>query len=150
MIQRMKKAMLFCLLFLAVALANADAAVETVIEGEWTVVYPEYPKESCGLTEGLSAMSGVLCDVLGESVGVKAKAVTEGREPKGSGHRFFIGGKFAEAAGLMPANFKGYDWGIAEKDGDIYFFGRDRTGSNPRGKWGCVIPSALAASKFMT
>jgi len=123
---------------------------ETVVEGEWTVVYPNYPKENWGLTSGLATMSGVLCDVLGESVGVKAKAVVEGREPKGPGRRFFMGGKFAEAAGLMPADFKGYDWGIAEKDGDIYFFGRDRTGSNPSREWGCVIPSALAASKFMT
>ena len=61
-----------------------------------------------------------------------------------------MGGKIAEAAGLMPSDFKGYDWGIAEKDGDIYFFGRDRAGSNPSYEMSCVIPSALAASKFMT
>ena len=134
----------------AAALIAVAAFGETVVDGEWTVVYPNYPKESCGLTQGLSTMAYVLCDVLGESVGVKAKAVVEGREPKGPGRRFFMGGKFAEAAGLMPADFKGYDWGIAEKDGDIYFFGRDRTGSNPSLERGCVIPSALAAEKYMT
>ena len=133
----------------AAALMAAASFGETVIEGDWTVVYPEYPKESCGLTQGLSEMANVLCDTLGESVGVKAKAVVEGREPKGPGRRFFMGGKFAEVAGLMPADFKGYDWGIAEKDGDIYFFGHDRTGSIPSYKMRCVIPSALAASKFM-
>ena len=131
------------------ALTVAAVFGDTVIEGDWTVVYPDYPKESCGLTKGLGTMANALCDVLGESVGVKAKAVVEGGEPKGRGRRFFMGGKFAEAAGLMPADFKGYDWGIAEKDGDIYFFGRDRTGSDPRQETRCVIPSALAASQFM-
>ena len=142
----MKRTMLAAV---AAALMSAAAFGETVIEGEWTVVYPSYPTESRGLTQGLGAMSRVLCDVLDESLGVKAKAVVEGREPKGPGRRFFMGGKFAEAAGLMPADFKGYDWGIAEKGGDIYFFGHDRTGSNPRSEMHCVIPSALAASKFM-
>ncbi len=104
---------------------------DTVIEGRWTIVYPEYPKEQCGMTRGLRDMSGVLSDVLGESVGVKANVVVGGKEPKASGHRMFIGGRFAETAGLMPVDFKGYDWGIAEKDGDIYFFGRDRVGSSP-------------------
>ncbi len=132
------------------AFVAAAAFGETVIEGRWTVVYPEYPKEQPGMTRGFRDMAVVLSDVLGESVGAKVAVVAEGNEPKGPGRRFFMGGKFAEAAGLMPADFKGYDWGIAEKDGDIYFFGRDRVGSSPRYETRCVLPSALAASKFMT
>ena len=138
--------------FVCIVLGFSVAAAlgDTVVEGDWTVVYPNCPKENRGLKHGLGTMADVLCDVLGESVGVKARAVVEGREPKGPGRRFFMGGKFAEAAELMPADFKGYDWGIAEKDGDIYFFGRDRAGANPNNATGCVIPSALAASKFMS
>ena len=102
------------------------AAFGTVIEGDWTVVYPEYPKAQSGMTFGLRTMAQTLCDALRDSVGVRAWAVVEGNEPKGPGHRFFIGGKFAEAAGLMPADFKGYDWGIAEKDGDPADFGSEK------------------------
>ena len=134
---------------LVVAFARPGVAADLVLEGEWTIVRPEYPKENNGLTKGFVGEANVLCEVLGESVGVKARSVVEGQQPPGPGHRIFIGAPFAEAAGLMPADFKGYDWGIAEKDGDLYFFGRDRTGANPREPNCCVMPSALATAQFM-
>ena len=136
---------------LSLALSGATNAVadDLVLEGEWTVVRPEYPKENNGLTKGFVGVANLLCEVLGESVGVKVRTVIGGKQPPGPGRRIFLGERFAEAAGLMPADFKGYDWGIAEKDGDLYFFGRDRTGANPRVESRCVIPSALAAAKFM-
>ena len=90
----------------AAALIAVAAFGETVVDGEWTVVYPNYPKESCGLTQGLSTMAYVLCDVLGESVGVKAKAVVEGREPKGPGRRFFY--KLQERAGRSTLHGLGF------------------------------------------
>ena len=138
-----------CAAFLAVAFVRPGLAADLVLEGEWTVVRPDQPKGRNGLTKGFSGVADVLCEVLGESVGVKARSVVEGQQPPGPGHRIFIGAPFAEAAGLMPADFKGYDWGIAEKDGDLYFFGRDRLGARPYSESGCVLPSALAAIKFM-
>ena len=132
--------------FVALVTAHAE---ETVIDGEWTVVYPKYPKETDGIMKGLRKMSTALCECLEESVGVKAKAVDDSEMPTAPGRRFLLGGKFAETAGLMPADFKSYDWGIAEKDGDLYFFGHDRPGSNPQNDMRCEIPSAVAAAKFM-
>ena len=134
---------------LVVAFARPGVAADLVLEGEWTVVRSDQPKGRNGLTKGFAGVADVLCEVLGESVGVKARSVVEGQQPPGPGHRIFIGAPFAEAAGLMPADFKGYDWGIAEKDGDLYFFGRDRLGARPYSESGCVLPSALAAIKFM-
>ena len=107
----------------------AAAADETVVSGEWTVVYPKSPYATKGLQDGLSKMSVALCECLEESVGVKAVAVDDTKMPSAPGRRFFIGEKFAKIAGLMPADFRSYDWGIAEKNGDIYIFGAAPAGT---------------------
>ena len=65
------------------AFAAAAAFGETVIEGKWTIVCPDYPTEQHGMVRGFRDMAVVFSDVLDESVGVKADVVTEDRAPKG-------------------------------------------------------------------
>ena len=119
------------------------ASAVTVGEG-WTIVYPASGNN--GVERAMRTVGAVMQSVFEEALGAQIPAVSDAKAPKGPGKRIFIGGVFAEKAGLGIGDFKGFDYGIAEKDGDIYLYGRDRTGASPNSEYGCVIPSALAAT----
>ena len=138
-----------CVSVCCAALAFAVNAGEVVLDGTWTIVPQSGPDVCRGVAIGIGTAADVFADVLEEATGVRPKVVAADKAPSAPGRRIFIGGAFAERAGLMPAEFKRWDWGAAEKDGDLYFFGRDRGGSHPRFTNGCLIPSALAAVRFL-
>ena len=130
------------------AFAGFCGAVSAVTVGEgWTIVYPTSGNN--GVERAMRTVGGVMQSVFEEALGAKLPEVPDTKAPKGPGKRIFIGGVFAERAGLRIDDFKGLDYGIAEKGGDIYLYGRDRTGASPNSEYGCVIPSALAATRFM-
>lgn len=112
-----------------------------------TVVVPSDPH--VGVADGLREAGQAVCDVLSESVGARARLVTDVPKDCGKGGRIFVGGVWAAAAGLSTEGFRGFDNAIAEKDGDVYLYGSDRAGSNPKEWEGCVLPSARAAVRFM-
>ena len=134
---------------LCAALAFAVNAREVVLDGTWTIVPQSGPDVCRGVASGIGKAADAFADVLEEATGGRPKVVAADKAPSAPGKRIFIGGAFAERAGLMPPEFKGWDWGMAEKDGDLYFFGRDRGGAHPRFTSGSVIPSALAAVRFL-
>ena len=117
------------------ALTGAVSAVagpdEVEITGAWTVVYPDWGPEARGLTSAARDAANTVSDVLGEALGERPQVVIGGKDPAGPGRRILIGGPVAEQAGLMPADFRGWDYGMAEKDGDLYFFGHDQPGAHP-------------------
>ena len=113
--------------------------------GTWTVVCPS--GISKGVDAGLAQVAGTLADVLSEGVGAKVSVGTDSGTRAGG--RLFLGEAFAKKAGLMKEPYAGLANSIAEKNGDIYLFGRDRAGANADAWEGCVIPSALAAVRFM-
>ena len=124
-------------------------ADEITITGDWTIVRPVIRQDARGVDGAIAIVAGTFADVLDEAIGKRPKVVEAGQEPQGPGGRVFIGREFAETAGLMPADFKGWDFGMAEKDGDLYLFGRDRVGSSPKDNLACVNPSSLATIRFL-
>jgi len=124
-------------------------AGDLVIDGAWTIVRQTDAADAEGVRVGIRQAAEVLSDVLAEALDIKVPVVTAEHAPASSGRRIFIGGRLAERAGVLPADFKGWEWGIAEKDGDLYFFGRDRAGAQPEWPHGCFVPSALAVARFM-
>ena len=124
-------------------------ADEITITGDWTIVRPVIRQDARGVDGAIAIVAGTFADVLDEAIGKRPQVVEAGQEPQGPGGRVFIGREFAETAGLMPADFKDWDFGMAEKDGDLYLFGRDRVGSSPKDNLACVNPSSLATIRFL-
>ena len=82
----------------------ASAQDEFEFTGKWTVVYPVYPKEHDGLRQAALYAGGVtFADVMKEALGLRIGIYSEDKVPADAGHRVYIGGKFAEQAGLLPA-----------------------------------------------
>jgi len=113
----------------------------------WTIVCGSGTK---GVAAGLREISEAFADVLDEAVGAKVPVVSADKAPQAKGGRIFVGAEFARKAGLPIDDFRGWDNAQAEKDGDLYFYGCDRGGSLPDQTMGCVLPSAVAVSRFMT
>lgn len=138
-----------CLLagLFALSAALPAAAVEIGPGAVWTVVTDGGGVR--GVESAVREAGRAVADSLAESVGAKVAVVLAADAPAGPGGRLFVGRVFAERAGLLAPDFDGWDWGIAEKGGDVYFFGRDRAGAHPQWATGCRAPSALAAIRFL-
>ena len=125
------------------------ACLGVTVGPDWSVVYPE-----AGLPEVNRALKVAAEEVrndINEATGFKLEvmAASEAKRPA-----ICIGAAFAERAGFDLADLKGFDNVIAEKDGNIYLFGRDRQGRD-LAKFGvmgwtrCVLPSIRATTRFL-
>lgn len=140
----MKIRITFGLCLLASTLGFA-AGVE--VGDGWKIVYPASGND--GVEQGLKLVCDELSSAMDEAMGAKVAVVKGDEGAAAKGGRIFVGGAFARKAGLLTDDFRDWDNAIAEKGGDLYFFGRDRTGSRPDSCKGCVMPSALATVRFM-
>ena len=132
----------------AAALAAVFAAHAAVIGPEWRIVVPD--RETTGVSAAIAKAAEALADDLEEGTGLRIPVVAKSKA--GAGRAIYIGGEFAAAKGLVPGDLATFDNVIAERDGDIYLFGNDRTGrANERNtSWfNCVLPSVRATTRFM-
>ena len=130
------------------ALAAAFAAPAAVIGPAWRIVVPD--RETTGVSAAIARAAEALADDLEEGTGLRIPVVAKSKA--GAGRAIYVGGEFAAAKGLVPWDLATFDNVIAERDGDIYLFGNDRTGrANERNtKWfNCVLPSVRATTRFM-
>ena len=140
----------------AVSLAVCPAGGAVKITSDWTIVEPRGNLVSGGVGQGIRMTCATFHDVIEEALGFDLPVTAaSGENIVKNGHCLYIGRVFAEKAGLLgkesgPTAMENlWDWTIAEHDGNIYFFGRDKPGARPTFCMGCVIPSALAAVEFM-
>ena len=130
------------------ALPSAKAGAGTVIGGDCTIVAPA--PEPSGVSRALEDLARNIRDVVEESVGLKLAVTTS--DKFAGGRAVWLGAAAAEKAGLMPADLKGFENVYAEKDGDVYLFGHDVSGT-PNVKdvgWHvCLLPTVKAATRFM-
>ena len=134
--------------FVAACAAFCAGAVEiTGASSDWAIVVD--PGASNGIRDGIKSLGNALSESLREQLGAKVSVHTDGRQPADLRHVIYIGGKFARAAGLLDDSYRGLDYGIAVKDGNVYLYGNDRKGAIPYLTMGCTVPSALAAARFM-
>jgi len=85
-----------------------------------------------------------------KATGLKISYVTADKAKDAKGAIWF-GEAAAERAGLVPKGLKGCDCVVAEKDGELYLFGRDRSGrKNDEGAswYSAAIPTVRAVTVF--
>ena len=131
------------------ALAASSLHAATIGRG-WCVAYPDC-KDWREWKWSLRIAAEEVRDDINEATGLKLMAVPAS---KAKPPAIYIGGEFAEKAGFDLSDFKWYDNAIAEKDGSIYLFGKDRPGRDPEklrqmGWFRCVLPSIKAATRFL-
>ena len=134
---------------LAIAVALPMACLGVTVGPDWSVFYPEVG--SPDVNRALRIAAEEVRNDIAEATGFKldVKAASEAKRPA-----IYIGAEFAERDGFDLADLKGFDNVIAEKDGNIYLFGRDRPGRDPDkvGNLGwtlCELPSIKAATRFL-
>ncbi len=128
----------------AAAMPLATLAAEFRPAPDWAIVYET--SGGNGVEHGMRDAARALKSVVQEAFGVSLAVSTNAAE---GARGFFLGRSFAAKAGLSCDGFKGWDNAVAEKGGSFYFYGNDRTGSEPKYETRCVVPSALAAVRFM-
>ena len=117
----------------------------------WRIVIPDPGAD--GVQGVVRRLSADFAASLRESTGLDLQICTASKDSR-AGHAIYIGGDFAEKAGVMPSDMNGWSNGIAEKGGNLYFFGRDRAGRKwkpgeyPNAKL-MVLPSVRAMTRFM-
>ena len=114
----------------------------------WQIATPD--PEPSGLQARLAHNADKLAADIRESTGMTLSRVT--RSTAAKRNVIFIGGEFAERAGLMSQSLKGQENCIVEKDGNIYIFGRDHAGARPVGspyRQVLSMPSLRALTRFM-
>lgn len=118
--------------------------------GDVRIVVPD--PEPTGCAQALAVAGERLANGFADALGAKVAVHETSKAPKG-GRTIYLGGVFAASAGLMPADMRTYSNVIAEKGGDIYLFGADRSGRDPsRGRQETkrlVLPSINAMARFM-
>ena len=134
---------------LTIAVALPLACLGVTVGPDWSVVYPE--AGSSDVNRALKVAAEEVRNDINETTGFKleVKAASEAKRPA-----IYIGAEFAERAGFDLADLKGFDNVVAERDGDIYLFGRDRPGRDPAkvcdmGWTRCVLPSIKAVTRFL-
>lgn len=118
---------------------------------DWKIVLPPYENVP-GVHDAITNAAHEMTTILEEGTG-RRPAVFSARDKVDGPCRIFLGERHAEKAGLLPADLKEFANVVAEKDGDVYLFGRDRSG-RPRVKtsipWQeCVLPTVKAATRFL-
>lgn len=138
----MRRYMMFAALLVAVS--TAAVASEFRPGEDWAIAYA--PSGGNGVERGMRDAALALRSVIQEAFGVSVPVSTNAGD---AARAFYLGRAFAEKAGLPCDGFVGWDNAIAERGGSFYFYGNDRTGARPQYATGCVVPSALAAVRFM-
>ena len=126
----------------------AHALFGTVVDGSYRIVVPD--KGTYGITRALNQAGRELAAALKEGAGLELK-VTQACYYDG-GNAVFIGANAAEKAGVLPSDLDGFANMIAEKNGNIYLFGRDvqRRHTDQKAEWTqCLLPSVKAVTRFM-
>ena len=111
----MKKKMM-----LVAALACVCSLSAVTVGPDWCVAYPD----TTGWKDwkwSLCVAAEEVCADINESTGLKLKAVPAS---KAKAPAIWIGAEFAKKAGFDLSGLKWYDNAIAEKDGNIYLFGK--------------------------
>ena len=127
--------------------ALLSASAVELSEG-WQVATPD--PEPSGLQEALARNADKLVADIREATGLALARVT--KSTAAAHHVIFVGGEFAERAGLMPSDLKGQGNCIVERGGNIYLFGRDYAGAKPVGRPNRQVlstPSVRALTRFM-
>jgi len=107
------------------------------VEGAWRVEIPA--KEPSGVWSVFSLAKARLEEALKEG----------GTQGDGT---IYLGAEFAKKAGFSTEGFSALENIIAEKDGNVYLFGIDRSGRpkmKPTPAHLCVMPSVIAMTRFM-
>ena len=133
---------------LAVAAGAALPILAVTIDSSYTVVMPEY--ERSGVAADLYKAAGVMCAALKEGAGIEPSR-SRLRKFKG-GRAIYIGEEAAKRAGIVPEMMGDFSNVIAEKDGDIYLFGRDQAihpGIAANNWRVSPIPTLRAIARFM-
>ncbi|MBR2982490.1 MAG: hypothetical protein IKC80_04590, partial [Kiritimatiellae bacterium] len=118
----------------------ASLLLAAVLSPSCQIVVGEDDKS--GVPSALRVAANAMADAFEEATGVRPAVVSALKRQIGA-QSIFIGEEFAKAASLMPEDLNGMENVVAEKDGDIYLFGRDRVGASarrPAGWWNCVLP----------
>ena len=131
----------------AVVKARSVSSSAVEIGKGWQIAIPD-EGEKVVQVSAIVAANEIQRD-LEEACGVKLPIVPAAgaRSPA-----IWLGEAAAAKAGLLPKDLKAFDNVIAEKDGDIYLFGRDRAGRKGLGggAWAeSAIPTARAAARFL-
>jgi len=130
-----------------VAFLSASLSAVT-LDSSYVIVRPT--DETSGVSRCLREAASELAAALEEGAKLKLKVVSADQF-KG-GKAIFLGADAAEKAGLLPDDLHGYGNMIAEKDGNVYLFGRDVSGKSalkhqPYRK--LVLPTVKAVVRFM-
>ena len=135
----------------AAAASWAAAASAAVIDSNCQIVVPDAVKGERQVPQYLRVAADRLREALAEGAGLDLP-VREAAQAKAGARSVYLGADFAAKAGLLPADLKGYSNAYAEKDGDVYLFGRDLNGRPARKSvyWQeCVLPTVRATVRFM-
>jgi hypothetical protein len=133
----------------AMAAVTVGRLAAVTVGPDWCVAYPDTGSKD--INRVLRVAAEEVRDDINEATGLKLKSVPAA---KAKSPAIFIGAEFARKAGFDLSGLKWYDNVIAEKGGNIYLFGNDRTGRDPEkvgrvGWWQCVLPSVKAATRFL-
>ncbi|MGN0834163.1 MAG: DUF4838 domain-containing protein [Kiritimatiellia bacterium] len=129
-------------------LAGACAAADVTVCAGWQIVVPE--PDDTGVTAAIGTAARRLARAFAENGVGLLPVVTPGR--KSAAPAIYLGAAAAERAGLMTKDVRDFANVIAEKDGGVYLFGRDRSGRPGRknADWRlCVLPTVRAVARFM-
>ena len=114
----------------------------------WKIVLPE--KEDSGVYSAIRTAAHEMSDAFKDGAGWNIPVVESAQAP--DKEAIVLGRRAAEKAGLSCGNLVDFDNVIAERDGNVYIFGKDRPGrvneknlDNRR----CVLPTAKGIARFM-
>ena len=138
-------------LIAAATFASVAWAGDAVVSKDWLIIVPD--EEPSGVQRAIESAARELAHDIGEATGLKLN-VAHAKYVKPGARGIYVGAVFAERAGLMPKEhpLQGLENVVAEKDGNIYLFGKDRPGRNVKGytSWRfLVLPSVKAIANFM-
>lgn len=139
-------------IMLIMAMGVAINLFAVTVGPEWCVAYPDDQDQE--VNRALKIAAEEMRDDINEAAGLQIKAVPYSAA---NPHAIYIGAEPARKAGFDLSGLKWYDNVIAEKDGNVYLFGRDRLGRKPdpvKYKRGigwirCVLPSVRATTRFL-
>jgi len=124
----------------------AGAAQAAVVTERHEVVVPD---GNGGVERCLKEAADTLSRVWKEGTGRDLKVVAASRHNVAA-KAIYLGSAAAERAGFDLTGFQAMENVIAEKDGDVYLFGKDRPGYKGATGWRfCVLPSVRALTRFM-
>ena len=126
----------------------AFTATAVTIDASYAIVAPA--RDTTGVTKAIHAAAKELAAAFKEGANLDLKVVEADKFAGGKG--IFLGAKAAKDAGLLPADLSGFSNIIAEKDGNVYLFGRDESGrpALKQVSWQkCVLPTVKAIVRFM-